>query len=308
MTRHLLRLIWNRKRQNFLLTVEIFFSFLTLFGVVLFAVHYANNARQPLGFEHRPGLERHRRPQGAGRGSGGQGAPSRDLPAAGRRRCARCRRSRVWPRSFTGPYANSNWGGGMRLVGGRQVDYGVNRVTDDFPTLFHIPLVAGRWFSREDDAATWTPVVLNRRMAREIFGDADPIGQIIKEERDPNEPPPDPDDKPEVKRVIGVIDEFRQNGELSTAENYMFQRMRLDDAEPEGGACPSASTCGSARDAGGVRGDAGEARDGGRRRLVVRGAAARRACARTSCGSTPCRSAIVGTIAALPAADGRRSG
>ena len=34
MTRHLIRLIWNRKRQNFLLTVEMFFSFLTLFGVV----------------------------------------------------------------------------------------------------------------------------------------------------------------------------------------------------------------------------------------------------------------------------------
>jgi len=50
MTRHLLRLIWNRKRQNFLLTLEIFFSFLTLFGVVLFAMQYANNARQPLGF------------------------------------------------------------------------------------------------------------------------------------------------------------------------------------------------------------------------------------------------------------------
>ena len=51
MTRHLLRLIWNRKRQNFLLTLEIFFSFLTLFGVVLFAMQYANNARQPLGYE-----------------------------------------------------------------------------------------------------------------------------------------------------------------------------------------------------------------------------------------------------------------
>ena len=50
MTRHLLRLIWNRKRQNFLLTVEIFFSFLALFGVVLLAVHYANNARQSLGY------------------------------------------------------------------------------------------------------------------------------------------------------------------------------------------------------------------------------------------------------------------
>ena len=51
MTRHLLRLIWNRKRQNFLLTVEIFFAFLTLFGVVLFAMHFANNTRQPLGYD-----------------------------------------------------------------------------------------------------------------------------------------------------------------------------------------------------------------------------------------------------------------
>ena len=51
MTRHLLRLIWNRKRQNFLLTLEILFSFLALFGVVLFTVHFANNSRQPLGFD-----------------------------------------------------------------------------------------------------------------------------------------------------------------------------------------------------------------------------------------------------------------
>ena len=31
MTRHLVRLIWNRKRQNLLLTIEIFCSFLVLF-------------------------------------------------------------------------------------------------------------------------------------------------------------------------------------------------------------------------------------------------------------------------------------
>ena len=75
MTRHLLRLIWNRKRQNFLLTLEIFFSFLTLFGVVLFATQFANNARQPLGYTSTgsgasPSIARRRQ------GSGGQGAPS----------------------------------------------------------------------------------------------------------------------------------------------------------------------------------------------------------------------------------------
>ena len=66
MIRHLLRLSWNRKRQNFLLTLEIFFSFLTLFGVVLFATHYVNNSRQPLGYDIDSSLEHDRRPQGAG--------------------------------------------------------------------------------------------------------------------------------------------------------------------------------------------------------------------------------------------------
>jgi putative ABC transport system permease protein len=50
MTRHLIRLIWNRKRQNVLLTIEILCSFLVLFGIVIFALHFAVNARQPLGF------------------------------------------------------------------------------------------------------------------------------------------------------------------------------------------------------------------------------------------------------------------
>jgi putative ABC transport system permease protein len=234
MTRHLLRLIWNRKRQNFLLTVEIFFSFLTLFGVVLFAVQYANNARQPLGFEidriWNVSVDRKESDQD---------------PAVKARHRETYRQLlnalREMPEvegvagSFTGPYANSNWGGSTRITGGREIFYGVNGVTDDYPVLFHIRAVAGRWFSPEDDAATWKPVVVNQRLAREIFGDANPVGQIIPEERDPNAPPADPNDKPEVKRVIGVIEEFRQNGELATAENYMFQRMRLDDGEPKAG-------------------------------------------------------------------------
>ena len=44
MIRHLLRLIWNRKRQNLLLTVEIFFSFLVVFVVLLVALNFAVNA------------------------------------------------------------------------------------------------------------------------------------------------------------------------------------------------------------------------------------------------------------------------
>jgi len=233
MTRHLLRLIWNRKRQNFLLTVEIFFAFLTLFGVVLIAAQYANNARRPLGYQidHVWDLSVDRK-------------ESDEDPAIKARHRETYRQLLLALRDlpqiqtvgagFTGPYANSNWGSGTRLAGGRRVNFGVNKVTDSYAEVFHIPVVEGRWFTREDDAATWTPVIINRRLAQAIFGDAGAVGRVIEEERDPSAPPPDPNDKPEkVKRVVGVVDEFRQSGELSSADNYLFYRMRLDDQDAE---------------------------------------------------------------------------
>ena len=233
MTRHLLRLIWNRKRQNFLLTVEIFFAFLTLFGVVLIAAQYANNARQPLGYEIDRvwGLEVDRKESAQDPAVKARHRETfsqllmalKDMPEVEEVAAA-----------FTGPYANANWNSGGRLKGGRQFRHGVNNVTDSYGRLHHITAVEGRWFSREDDGVSWTPVVINRRMARDIFGDDPAVGRIIEEERDPNGPPRDPNDKPDrPKRVIGVIEDFRQNGELSTPENYLFYRLRLEGAEAD---------------------------------------------------------------------------
>ena len=51
MTRHLVRLIWNRKRQNLLLTIEIFCSFLVVFVVSTLGIYFWDNYRQPLGYK-----------------------------------------------------------------------------------------------------------------------------------------------------------------------------------------------------------------------------------------------------------------
>ena len=50
MIRHVFKLIWHRKRTNLLLMVEIFFSFLVLFGVGALGVYMAENWRRPVGF------------------------------------------------------------------------------------------------------------------------------------------------------------------------------------------------------------------------------------------------------------------
>ena len=50
MALHLLKLIWNRKRANFLIVTEILLSFIVLAAVTTVAVHYWRNYQAPLGF------------------------------------------------------------------------------------------------------------------------------------------------------------------------------------------------------------------------------------------------------------------
>ena len=50
MNRHLLRLIWNRKRHNLLLAIEIFFSFVVVLGITAAGVNLVVNWATPLGY------------------------------------------------------------------------------------------------------------------------------------------------------------------------------------------------------------------------------------------------------------------
>ena len=49
--RHILRLMWHRKRHNVLIGLEIFISYLVLLGVMVIGVSYATFYRYPLGYD-----------------------------------------------------------------------------------------------------------------------------------------------------------------------------------------------------------------------------------------------------------------
>jgi putative ABC transport system permease protein len=51
--RHLLKLVWARKRANALLIIEIFFSFIVVFAVVTMAASMIMRWNKPLGFDYR---------------------------------------------------------------------------------------------------------------------------------------------------------------------------------------------------------------------------------------------------------------
>ena len=49
---HLFKLIWNKKKHNFLMITEIFVSFIVIFALFTMMVFYYQNYKQPMGFDY----------------------------------------------------------------------------------------------------------------------------------------------------------------------------------------------------------------------------------------------------------------
>jgi putative ABC transport system permease protein len=217
MIKHLFKLVWNRKRSNFLLIVEIFFSFLILFFVVTLAVYFADNYRQPLGFTYENVWHL---------STGRQGSDDIWAPedAATLEQVILAIKGFEEVEGVAGVLSPPYSFGSRRSVNeynGREVAMEVNEVTDEFKDVMGLQLVAGRWFGKEDDGMNWHPLIINQRMAREWYGYEDPVDKQFE---------PWSQDGAEY-RIIGVVTDFRKDGEYAGLKNYLFERRELGDPE-----------------------------------------------------------------------------
>ncbi|MFL6234071.1 MAG: ABC transporter permease [Thermoanaerobaculia bacterium] len=222
MIRHLLKLVWNRKRSNALMILEICVSFLVVFVVATLGLFFLDNYRRPLGFEWKNAWN-----VGIGMGRSGAGTITDSEAAAERATFARLLQEvrslepvEAAAGSWVIPFDQGGWSSGHKIKG-RSVETGADRVTTDFDKAMGLDLVAGRWFQEADAALGWEPVVIDRDLARVAFGAEDPIGK----------PFADPSPGERQLRVIGVVSDFRKTGELMPNGNFMF---RFSSADHEG--------------------------------------------------------------------------
>jgi putative ABC transport system permease protein len=215
--RHLLKLVWRRKRANALLIVEIFFSFLVFFAVVTFGTSAILRYNKPLNFTSHdvlvlnvsipsnrdvPGEERH-------------GDSPADLASMDRlmREIAAMPEVIAIGGSRTPPYSMSTMAGSWNIAG-KKVLMTFDDVTDGYPKAMNIPILRGRWFKPEDDAAGFQPVVVDTDLAKALFGDEDPIGKKF-----------DPEGGKDM-RVVGITAPFRKDGEFTSDNiNMVFKRV-----------------------------------------------------------------------------------
>jgi putative ABC transport system permease protein len=209
--RHLFKLIWNRKRANALIITEIFFSFLVIFVVVAISTNLISNYRRPLGYDYH-GVWNVRVDT-----KSSMNDERVDAEAAGNifrmlHELKTMPQIEAVAATRTPPYAFSTTEGVFN-INGKSIYLVMDESTDDYARVMGMHVVRGRWFRPEDDALNFRPVVLDVNAARAMYANADPIGQKF-----------DKDDDVEL-RVVGVVETYRKEGELSTPVNMVFKRV-----------------------------------------------------------------------------------
>ncbi len=82
--------------------------------------------------------------------------------------------------SMVGPYDQGGWSSNMEIEG-KPVEMEANFATVGFADVLGLELVAGRWFEEADEARAWTRSVIDQDLAREAYGNENPIGRQFGE-------------------------------------------------------------------------------------------------------------------------------
>lgn len=209
MIRHLLKLVWNRKRENAIVIAEIFLSFLVLFFVLITSITYIVNWRQPLGYDYRNVL--------VVATDIDYGMLTRKNPEMRDTFERLVKEVRAFPEvesvalSNTPPYELST-STTERKINGKVIPFIVDDVSDEYLKTMNLQLVRGRWFSAEDDSQHWSPFVIDENSARALFGSDDPIGKTFEYVENG------------AGRIVGVVKPYRKDGETMSPSNMVFRR------------------------------------------------------------------------------------
>jgi len=212
MLKHLFIMIWNKRKQNFLLMFEILISFLVLFGVFTLMVFDFRNYRKPMGFNY----------------------------------------DRVWVVNFDNVlktankdsiilfyetlrksitampavkevcFTNNNipFGNATQQTGVNQKGKLIDQVNwfladESYRNVLNLQLLEGRWFNRQDAASPIKPVVINNTLREILFGQLPAAGKVIGDQ--------------DKMRVIGVVQDAKYKGDYTVPGRALFNRIDTGD-------------------------------------------------------------------------------
>lgn len=209
MFKHLFKLIWNKKKQNFLLMSEMLVSFLVIFAVFTLMVYYYTNYKKPIGLDY----------ENLWLVSYNNSNPTKSTDSLNLYYETLRQEMKAMPQvkevSFCSnnvPFSNNQWTGGVHYKNlSPGSDYFI--ADDNYKNALNLKVIEGRWFEKNDAASKNKPVVINEQLKDELFGNEDPIGKLVGQ-----------DEKKRDLKVIGVIQSIKYGGDYSIARSGFYQR------------------------------------------------------------------------------------
>lgn len=216
MFKHLFKLIWNKKKQNFLLITEMFVSFLVLFAVFSMVVYFYQNYKKPAGFDYNDvWVATFSMPEHL------QSNDSVNLFAEAMRNSLKSM-PEIKELSFTSmnvPFSMSTNGTSVSSQQKPRVHTNIFEVEPTYKDVLSIHMVEGRWFQKGDEVAKLRPVVLNQKLKEELFGSEPALGKTLGEE---NYKTGQFEDR---FKVIGVVQNLKETGDYQAIESGVYRGM-----------------------------------------------------------------------------------
>jgi putative ABC transport system permease protein len=210
MFKHLFKLIWNKKKQNFLLMSEMLISFLVIFAVFTLMVYYYTNYKKPLGIDY----------ENVWVVNYNNASPTKNTDSLNVFYETLRQTIKSMPQvkdiSFCSdnvPFSQNTWSG-IQTYKGKKVDQ-VNQYTveDAYKHVLNMQLLEGRWFSKNDVATKNKPVVINSELKEQFFGASPAVGKLIGDNEGKNQ-----------MRVIGVVQGVKAKGDYLPAGYGIYYR------------------------------------------------------------------------------------
>lgn len=209
MIKHLFKLIWNKKKQNFLLITEILVSFMVIFAVFTLVVNYYQHYKQPMGFDYdRVWVINYQ-----------SDVKIKDKDSLDVYYKTILNNIKAMPQVQEASFASSNvpFSANTHMNAADYKKLHITRVNyytagDTYDKVLDMKVTQGRWFARQDDATSVRPTIINEALRQQLFGTGKALGEKIGGENS--------------KRVIiGVVQDVKAKGDYQEPGFAMYERI-----------------------------------------------------------------------------------
>ncbi len=209
MIKHIFTLIWNKKQKNFLLFLEIFFSFMILFAVFAFIISNMRVYYSPLGFDtENIWTASLRIPEDT------------DSTEVAQMKTLLLQELNALPEvesaSFSAetiPFSGNTWSTGSDKNG---FDFQTCMFLNDehYAKTAGLNIIEGRWFVEEDKTSKYIPVLITKKFREQSFAGKPILDSLFILE--------DNGSYGDFVKIIGVVDHYKYHGEFAEEELGTF--------------------------------------------------------------------------------------